>query len=828
MNIINRLTLKKLYNTKFSELYRKLQINRELSNEEWQKILSIGIFLIRLEDKNLQKLGYRLFLLYSTLVDDYKPLYELSLIKGLIPISKFIENNLNYLEKYGNLYTEINSIMNEKFKRNNSYLTIEQLELFEETSKSKSESQIIVAPTSYGKTELILLFIGDNIIGDTKFKKICIISPTKSLLTQTKKRIINEFGYRKIVTYPEMYSSNDDKIIAVLTQERLLKLLQNNSNLKFDLLIIDEAHNLLEEFSNKNTRSIILASVIIICKKRNENIVYKFLTPFLKSKESLKINHISNEIKWYSVAENIKSEMFYFYDIENNKKLLLDQYSPTKDMLIELQVNKLEDDASVVLFNSDRKNIIYLNSPKKLENFAHKLFYKMPKIESFKLKKAANDLREYVHEDYKLANYIEKGIIYHHGSIPESIRYFIEDLYINVPEIKMLIANSTLLEGINIPATRMFILEPYRGVRYLSPSSFKNLVGRVCRFGEIFNSNTGDLKYLLPEIHIVKGEYCKKGFKIENFVKERKILVEDYDKIIDDIKNPLLVNSISDEYAKKKADDILGNISRWDITTDNNSNKAKTIIGKLCFENNINIFNILEIEWQIDSEIKNIKKAQNLDEVFEIINFLFLLKINDDEIKFNYIKRLREIKTQNFYKMLINWRMNNFTLKVMINKMVGYWNKLKIEESKIVYVGKWGDKTWDDKNKSKKYWTDITEKNEYEKVNLAIVRLKEEYDFIDNEIIKFIEILHSLKLIEETLYLKIRYGTDDKTKIVLLNCGISNSLSKLLQEKYSHMFEVDIVNSTIVFSENLVSKMEDNGENGILISEVKINVQNKL
>lgn len=37
-----------------------------------------------------------------------------------------------------------------------------------------------------------------------------------------------------------------------------------------------------------------------------------------------------------------------------------------------------------------------------------------------------------------------------------------------------------------------------------------------------------------------------------------------------------------------------------------------------------------------------------------------------------------------------------------------------------------------------KYWTDITEKDEYEKVNLAIVRLKEEYDFIDNELVKYI------------------------------------------------------------------------------------------
>ena len=814
---MDKLTLRKLYNTGFPELYKKLQIDVELSDIELEKILSIGIFLTRLDNKNLQRLGYRLFLLYSKITDDYKPLYELSLNKGLIPISQFIENNLNYSEKYGNLYTEINSIENDEFRWNNSYKTIGQFELFRKAEKSKLQSQIIVAPTSYGKTELILSFIDH-----TKFKKICIISPTKSLLAQTKKRIINQFGYRKIITYPEMYTNKDDEIIAVLTQERLLRLLQSNSDLIFDLLVVDEAHNILDEFSKERTRSVILASVIIICKKRNDNLVCKYLTPFLKSKESLKIKYISNVAEWYSVVENVKSEMFYFYDIENNKKVLLDQYSTMKDKLIEFKVNELGDDADVVIANCDEKNIIYLNSPKKLETFAHKLFSKLPERQILRLNKAASDLREYVHEDYKLANYIEKGIIYHHGSIPEPIRYFIEDLYANIPEIKMLIANSTLLEGVNIPATRMFILDPYRGNSYLSPSAFKNLIGRVCRFGEIFNSSTGDLKYLIPEIHIVKGGYCKKDFKVENFVKGRKILVEDYDKITDDVKNPLLVNSDSDETKKKEAEDILENISHCDVITDNNSNKAKTKIGQLCFENNINIFDILEIEKQIDNEVENVNIAQSIDTVFNIIDYLFFSKINDSKGEYNNLKRLREHEAQSFYKMLINWRIMGFTMKVMIDEVVGYWNTLREEQSRIVYVGKWGDKT---RGGHKKYWTDITEKNEYEKVNLAIVRLKEEYDFIDNELVKYIEILYSLELIEESLYLKIKYGTDDKAKIALLNCGISSILSKLLQEKYADMFKADIDNSTVIFSENLVSEMLKNNENGILISEVKMNAK---
>ena len=39
------------------------------------------------------------------------------------------------------------------------------------------------------------------------------------------------------------------------------------------------------------------------------------------------------------------------------------------------------------------------------------------------------------------------------------------------------------------------------------------------------------------------------------------------------------------------------------------------------------------------------------------------------------------------------------------------------------------------------------------------------------------------------------------------------------------MFEADIDNSTVTFSKNLISEMLKNSENGILISEVKMNAK---
>jgi len=421
-----------------------------------------------------------------------------------------------------------------------------------------------------------------------------------------------------------------------------------------------------------------------------------------------------------------------------------------------------------------------------------------------------------------LADYVEKGIVYHHGSILEPIRYFIENLYADIPEVNILIANSTLLEGVNIPATKMFILNPYRGNAYLSASSFKNLIGRVCRFSEIFDKNTGNLDYLLPEIHIVKGKYCNNNFNPERFIKNRNILIEESEPSNDEINNPLLKGyNAYDGDLSQKAEEILQNISSSDLITDGYTNKPNTEVGKLCFENNVNLFNILDVEVQISREIDNFDTTDSLDMVFSMMNDLFFSKIDENDRINNNLKRLREIEAQRFYKMLINWRILGFNMRKMIDEVLNYWYSLS-GSAAIVYVGKWGDTI---RNGYKKLWTDISQKNRHEMINLAIVRIKEEFDFIDNEIIKYIEILYSLKLIEESLYLKIKYGTDNKDKIALLNCGISNILSKLLEEKYQRMYEVDVDNSIVNFSDDIVYEMERNCENGILISEVKMNLK---
>lgn len=103
------------------------------------------------------------------------------------------------------------------------------------------------------------------------------------------------------------------------------------------------------------------------------------------------------------------------------------------------------------------------------------------------------------------------------------------------------------------------------------------------------------------------------------------------------------------------------------------------------------------------------------------------------------------------------------------------------------------------------------------KFNLAIVRIKEEQDFIDNTLIKYVEVLHDLDLIEG----RFKYGTDDESIICMIKNGLSLSSATLLMKKYKEYLQIDIQTSTVVYEQNLIAEMKKGKENQIQIYEVE-------
>ena len=506
------LTLSRLKNTDFIKIYSKFLKNDPLTRSDYEVVLSLAVCFINSQNADINRLGYRIIVQYANRTQDYAPLYEIAINYGLYPISKMIDAKF-IDEERKNIFTEFNNAFTEQFKDGDIYRTQGQQELKEFFSSKTKQTVAVIAPTSYGKSELF-----SQLIRDFQGKKIGIIVPTKALLAQTQRRIKDDAkgaGFSKIIVTPEMYN-NELSFLAVLTQERLLRLFKSHPYLAFDCLVIDEAHELLEE----GERSKLLAHAIILAQKRYQGTVFKFMTPFVADANKLSVRYTIYTIEAFRALEYIKSEKFFFYDLLSNdlspQLMLYDQFM---DRMIDMPTpTGLNSEEDIILKYKAGKNIIYLNKPQDIENFALKLAQKLPPVHSDVITAICNQLSEHIDGRYNLIQCLKKGIIYHHSSVPDIIKLYIENLYKNYSDIQYIITTSTLLSGVNIPAEKMFLLDCKKGGGKLTRSQFKNLTGRVCRFKEIFAADADSLQLLEPEIYIIRGNYSQTNINYQNFI----------------------------------------------------------------------------------------------------------------------------------------------------------------------------------------------------------------------------------------------------------------------------------------------------------------------
>lgn len=815
----NTLTIRKLRNnfstSSFEPSYHALLLGHkdELNDSQLKHILKIAVVLLNAGDRNLKMLGYRLILSYSNLYSDYEPLYDAALNLGYIPVSTFIEEmhfNGNY--NSDSFFTSFQDAYQHNYFLNGIFMSKGQKELID-FSNENHNSYAIIAPTSYGKSEIIISKVAQNLS-----KKLCIIVPSKALLAQTKKRLLDKLSgvVQRIITHPDMYKETDTSFVAVLTQERLLRLLQKEKDLNLDIVLIDEAHNLLSE----NERSILLSQVLLIVKNRNENTVFNYYTPFLSDANNLRIPYKNFEIKSIRTNETIKIEKYFTVDFTADKKqYLYDQF--TNEFLLKNNI-VWQTEKDFILNNSSNKNIIYLNRPRDIERFSIKLINPNNQLNDELLSDLKNAIADYVHPEYNLLKCINKGIVYHHGGMPEIIRLYVEDIFSTNNLIQYIITSSTLLEGVNIPAEKIFLLTTKIGRRNFSKSQFKNLIGRVCRFSEVFSRLNGSLKLLEPEIFVIKGEFEWNNANQQNFLrKTAKIDI----KISDSVDNVLLIEdtSVLDEKDKKKLDnaiEYLENIEPNTIETEG-VRYASSRIAKSCYNNNITAFDIKFNEQVLNSNLDQLNEylLDEISEVSDLVNAIYTLFISNIDVTEENFKRFEHQATRNFYAMLLSWRTTGSSYKQMIAKFTKHWNSL---DNPIIFVGsRWGEITFGEDN-IKELYIDLRGKTESQLINLAILRIKEEQDFVDNNIMKYVETINDLELLNTTFYDKIKYGSSDPFIICLLKNGFSMELAKCLSNpNYKDLLIIDFADESILIDHNIIDVMSVNEENKILIFEIK-------
>ena len=757
----------------FKKIIEKLTTDANLKHSEKIYILSCAILILRHFEKDKRytsyaDFAYSIILKYSLRYNDYAPLFDYSINFGFYPIAKTIldQELLN-----GNLINNcFMDIKLDRFNKDNNY--VETLEQYVESKKflsDESNEKSYLAPTSFGKSSIIV----DHIKKLGKNLKIVIVVPTKSLLMQTYQMIRDARLRRKIIIHDEMYD-NESSFIAVFTQERSLRLLSRR-DIYFDVLFIDEAHNILK----KDSRSILLSRLIAKNRALNPEQKVIYLSPLIDNVENLKITE-DQIISSHIINFNIKEPEIFEHRLD--KEVL--QYNRFVNQFYP--VSQGVDKFDYLKINFTKKNFLYNYRPIKIEQLAKDLCKNLPKIEiADKILEIENILRKEVHGDFYAIKYLRYGLVYLHGKLPDLIKEYIEYKYRTMPELKYVIANSVILEGMNLPIDTLFIFNTYS----LQGKELMNLIGRVNRLNSIFSTGSNELNRLLPRVHFVNSEeYNRANSKMENKIKLLRSRIFE-----DKIENPILdsfdieklaVSKEEEEKYRKDIQSIQDNEKFIYTHPDTEADKIKIYL----IEAGINEFytDVEELIAQIIFKMNSIKSHKVTDweslPMMEKIDYMFIRDQNG--ISDFEIKRLGNEKAKNYYENYILVGQKK-SFNENINSEFKYYKEIAQRQNSKLYFGKaYGEETRESDfypQAMKKVYVDLSTKSDAELINLAIVKLKMEDDFIGFKLNKFILLMYDYNIITDDEYNLYIYGTTDKKKISLTKYGLSISLISRLE-----------------------------------------------
>lgn len=452
----------------------------------------------------------------------YSILFSCSNFQGL-QTSKFDFNNPS-------IFDQIIELSNKEYYRvpnsENSYFFEDQKSIFDGFSHQYFSYS---APTSLGKSYVMRVFIKQQILQNSN-DDFAIIVPTKALINETKTKILDDLGqqlmkeknYKVVVSANDMVLEQDHHFIYVMTPERFLYLL-NTTNKRVSYLFIDEAHKI----SSKDSRSPFYYDLINKTSSYDPKPHIIFSSPNIPNPEEYLRLVPDNEGKNKQRSTYAPvCQMKYLVDLKDGAVKAFNDYSKTfikmgnasSKLTLSSLINYVSDD--------DEQNIIYCSSLRETidqaveysKNYTPSLNEKQQE----ELNKLSKEIKNEINAEYFLVDLIKKGIAFHVGYLPASIRKRIEDAFKN-HSIKTLFCTSTLIEGVNLPADNLFITDYKNGRNNLDKVSFKNLIGRIGRidhnlFGNVFMVclSNSDEQTIEKYADLLKNEIPNQSLSIES------------------------------------------------------------------------------------------------------------------------------------------------------------------------------------------------------------------------------------------------------------------------------------------------------------------------
>lgn len=384
------------------------------------------------------------------------------------------------------------------------------------------------APTSMGKSFIMHMFIKEQIMNGVKMNFARIV-PTKALINEMRndtindlKNILEEQNYRVVTAASDISLEEEHNFILIMTPERLLYFLISNPDFQLDYLFIDEAHKI----GGRNSRGPFYYKVVDLLSRKKQVPHFIFASPNIPNPEE----YLKLVTEAEKGAENAITSSYapvtqfkFIINCEDQTISIYNDHTKTPVFVCKIKRSGTELMSYMLLMEQydpehKQRTLAYVNSKNSAIENARLFADRRAPLNDPELKRLASDIKREVHGDYFLSDIVEKGVAYHIGYLPSSIRSRIEELFKD-GKITTMFCTSTLIEGVNLPADNLFIANNYNGRPKMSGVEFKNLIGRV---GRIKFNLYGNVFFVTDGKRTTEKEYLE---LLREPVKEQKLSV---------------------------------------------------------------------------------------------------------------------------------------------------------------------------------------------------------------------------------------------------------------------------------------------------------------
>lgn len=332
------------------------------------------------------------------------------------------------------------------------------------------------APTSTGKSYLFQQLI-DGVDGDA-----IIVVPSRALLAEYIGKITsNTENDVLVLPFIEIVNTKHTrKRIFVITPERGNELFKYINQTNVQLFLFDEA-----QLTEDGIRGMKFDSFVRRVNRKYPYIKKVFAHPFIENPEAqiAKNNLGAGMAKKYE--QNTVGKLFVTHN--NGRFCYFSPYDMAHGEVAEYHGDVVYDiikRGGACLFYVS-KNSIYDRTFE--DTFAPyiRLCREITNPDAMKL---IDELNEYFGTNSlrrsQMVEYMKRGIVIHHGSIPLKARFIIEK-FVNMGFAQLCFSTSTLIQGINMPFDLVWVHNNrFTGSREKAALDLKNLIGRAGRMSK--------------------------------------------------------------------------------------------------------------------------------------------------------------------------------------------------------------------------------------------------------------------------------------------------------------------------------------------------------